>query len=315
MKKIISVIIFCVIAVHFILAANSLFVDKSLNRYYMLSRELEQYDNIDVQIYGSCHAYTSFDSLYFTQKTGISSYNMSNPSEIIPATYLRMYERFKKDVPEVVFVETWGVNAYETYIEKELIFEKYLPLNIEDIPFSTEKLSVINNYDSLDILEDNFHIAKYKERLLEFSLTEADFDYSFEKAAEIYDPESENWLYQEMDNRFTHNGFKSNPSTELLDYEEQQAQVSEEDSLKVESDLICYVEKIIQLCKDNDVHLIFYRAPYRSSENELKKANYLKDYFEEKEIEFDYKQDFYDYEHLSDSGAKKCTDFLLNEIL
>ena len=324
MKKIISIVAFCLVALCLISIINPVFVDKAYNRYYMLSRELEKHEDIDVQVYGSCHAYTSFDSLYFSEKTGLNSYNMANPSEIMPATYLRMYERFKEDVPEVVLVETWGLNAYQTYITKEEIFDSYFGLNIEDIPVSLEKLSVINDYECLDYLEENLYIAKYKDRLLDFSLSEVDFKYSFEKAAKENDPTSIHWLYEEMKNRFSHKGFKANPSEELLDYEEQQAKVNEQDVLAIEEDLVYYLDKIIELCNNNEVEVIFYRAPYRSSEEELKKVNYLAQYLKEKqivfydlekEIEFDYKTDFFDYEHLSASGARECTEFLMGKIL
>ena len=85
-----------------------------------------------------------------------------------------------------------------------------------------------------------------------------------------------------------------------------------------------YFAVFVDLCEKNDVQLIFYRAPYVSSENELRKANWFADYCEsknvvffdlEKEMVFDVKTDFLDYEHLNECGAKKATDFLAGKIL
>lgn len=320
MKKIISVVIFCVILVVSMFGLNRVFVDKSLNRYYILSHEIDKIEDIDVQVYGSCHAYTSFDTAYFTETSGVSSYNMSNPGEIIPTTYLRMLERFKKDKPEVALVEVWGVNAYETYDSTEKILGNYLPSNLELIPFSREKREVIQEFETLDMIEDNFAFIKYRERLLEFSLTEVDFNYSFERAEKIYNSgEWPNYVYDEMENRLENKGFKSNPPVAIKDYPELQARVNDDEVLAVEANLMKYIDKIIELCKKNDVEVIFYRAPYRSTENELRKANYLDKYFAdrnisfvdlEKEIEYDYEEDFNDYEHLSKIGAMKSTDYL-----
>ena len=302
-----------------ILDLNEIFIEKYANRYYMMEKELEEIKDVDVQIYGSCHAYTSFHSAYFEETYGISSYNMANPSEIMPATYLRMYERFKVDTPEVAVVEIWGVNAYETYFSSEEILDDYLRVNVELIPFSREKMEVINDFEALDMIEDNIPITKYRDRLLQFKINEFDFDYSFEKANEKYNPDGTDYFYGEMVDRFENNGYRFYSTIVLDDYEEQQAYVEPWETLEVEADLMKYVEKIIQLCEENDVELIFYRAPYRSCENELRKANWLEEYFSErnisyydleKEIEWNYGGDFYDYEHLGYNGAIKATDFL-----
>lgn len=324
MRKIVSSVAFCLVLIISINIANEILVEKYLNRYYMLSKELQKLDDIDVQIYGSCHAYTSFDALDFVEKTGISSYNMGNPGEIMPATYLRMLERFKKDKPKVALVEIWGVNAYETYDSSEKILDYYLRSNIENIPISMEKMEVIDDFEVLDAIEDNFAVAKYKDRLLDFSLTEIDFAYSFEKANEFYNSDGSLYSYNEMEIRLANNGFLSNYSTAVLDYNELQSKVEGHEVLEVEADLMKYVDKIIQLCEEKGVKLIFYRAPYRSTVNELRKVNYLETYFGEKEVlffdlekelEYDYEKDFHDYEHLSEVGARKTTEYLGEKIM
>ena len=78
------------------------------------------------------------------------------------------------------------------------------------------------------------------------------------------------------------------------------------------------------MCKDYNVPLIFYRSPYLSNENELKKLNHLKDICNsynipfidlEQEITYDYTKDFNDGYHLCEIGANKSTDYLANYIL
>ena len=324
MKKIVSVLAFGILFVILFNSANEVFVEKYLNRYYMLSKELEKIDDIDVQVYGSCHSYTSFDALYFEDTYKVSAYDMGNPGEIIPTTYLRMFERFKQDKPKVALVEIWGLNAYETYASTEKILDYYLRSNIEDIPISIEKMKVINDFQSLDAIEDSFAVAKYKDRLLDFSLTEIDFNYSFEKANEMYNSDNSLYSYNEMEIRLANNGFLSNYSTDVSDYDKLQSKVEENEILEVEADLMKYVDKIIQLCQESDVKLIFYRAPYRSTANELRKVNFLETYLADKnvlffdlerEIEYDYEKDFHDYEHLSEMGALKSTQYLGERIM
>jgi len=273
-----------------------------------------------VHIYGSCHAYTSFNPCILQEKYGITSYVFANPGEIIPTTYLRMMERFKTDVPEVALVDIWGLNAYETYSTHDRIFDLYFPVNIELIPFSLEKLEVIWDYESLDFVLDNFPIAKYKDRIMNMELTDADFQYSFSAISQY----SDSYIY-EMNLRKENAGYAAYTSiTDLTQYNERQAKISDDEELAYETDIVKYIDKIIALCEKSGVELIFYRAPYISTENELRKANWLASYCGgkgityldlETRVEFDTTRDYMDYYHLNANGATKSTQYLAEYIL
>lgn len=324
MKKLLIILLLCLVTVGSILHLDDILVSKSLNRYYILEDYLEKSgQTYDVQIYGSCHAYTSFNPSVLVEDHGISSFNMANPSEIIPTTYLRMLERFKTDVPTVALVEIWGVNAYETYITTSSIFGDYLSYNIERLPLSAKKIEVIKKIDDLSLINDNFAFFRYKSRLSDFSLSCVDFNYSYDEAVELYSADSK-WLYNEMTNRMEHYGFKKNSSAAIDNYDALQPDIADTDQLAVEQVMLDYLDMIIELCEQNNVVLIFYRAPYISTANELRKANYLEDYFHErhvafydmeKELTFDYTSDFIDEHHLSALGADKVTSFLVDKIL
>lgn len=339
MKRMIQ---FCVSCLLFSLIFSILFVQlsdilipKPQNRYYILEKYLDEHPEQtqhDVQVFGSCHSYTSFDPIYLEKKTGVSSFVYGSAGEIIPTTYLRMAEQFKKHVPKVALVEIWGINPYETYDSQDNIFGDYLSANLERLDFSLEKQEVIRDFDYLelddgriitgkiDFLKTNFPIVNYKDRLLDGSLTSVDFNYSFEGT----EPFNSGWLFDEMSLRLSNNGFKRNPSTPIPDYPNLQANIGNEESTAIEHDIVKYLYKIVEMCKENEVTLIFYRSPYISTENELKKVITMQQICEEqdilffdleKEIEYDYTIDFYDYEHLSENGAAKSTEFLIPYIL
>lgn len=85
---------------------------------------------------------------------------------------------------------------------------------------------MISDFETLDMLEENLAVAKYKNRLLGFSLTEVDFNYSLERANEIYNSDgSYDPYYNEMRIRFENNGFKRNPSGPVDGYEEKKAKI------------------------------------------------------------------------------------------
>lgn len=324
MKRIIAALLCICLFCTAIAYINELVIEKRTNRYYMLEKELERRnETYDIAVFGSCHAYTSFIPSLYQELTGLNGYNMSNPSEIIPATYLRMLDQFRNAPPEVAYVEIWGTNAYDTYMATEDLFSKYFHVNVELLPLTLAKLEVINDFDALDVVNDNFPLARYKSRILDTSLCPIDFNYSYEKCRELY-LNDQNWLYTEMDNRFSHNGFDALPSYSLQDYPEKQAVISPDVQMEIEPVLLKYVDKIIELCQQYEVTLVFYRAPYVSKETELAKSNFLAKYLEsqgiafydlEKEISFDYDVDFSDYQHLSESGAEKATKFLAEAYL
>lgn len=325
LKNITCCAVFCVLVLSMISQLNEILLNKANNRYYILEDFIEeQNEEYDVHVYGSCHAYTSFNPTVFTESFGVTSYVFANPGEIIPTTYLRMMERFKEDAPDVALIDIWGLNAYETYSTWDRIFNLYMPVNIELIPLSPEKIEVIRDYGSLDMLLENFAIAKYKDRIMGMELTNADFDYSFAEVLRY----SEGYVKNEMTLRRNNNGYAAYNAEKytkhLTDYEERQAQVAGDEQLAFEDDIIKYVEKIIELCEAHDVEVIFYRAPYISRENELRKANWFSGYCRSKDIpyldleqlvDFDYSSDFMDYYHLNVNGAEKSTLYLAPYIL
>jgi hypothetical protein len=147
-----------------------------------------------------------------------------------------------------------------------------------------------------------------------------DFDYAFNKIV----PANPDYTVGEMTTRMEYNGFKPLNVGEIPEYTARQNVVESTDVLEIESNVSKYVVKIIELCKKYDVELIFYRAPYVSSINELRKLNHFRQICDEhgvlfldleQEIEYDYTTDFCNYEHLSEAGATNSTEFLLPYIL
>ena len=320
MKKVILCVVFCSIFVNLLSFLNEIIIPKQLNRYYILDKHLEKIDqNFDIQIYGSCHSYTSFNPMYLKENYNLDSYVYGNPGEIIPVTYLRMLNNFKKDLPDIVFLEIWGINPYETYDTTENILENYLPPNLEILPLTKEKYEVIKDYN-LNFLEMNLPLYKYKDRIMNNFVYENDFNYTLE-GTKIY---STDYIYSEMVSRLDNNGFKVYPSQDVSMFPKEQSVIEEDDYLEIEPDIVKYLKKIIELCKENNVELIFYRSPYISTKNELKKLKHFKEIVKEYKIEFvdleemikyNYKKDFYDKYHLSEEGANKSTKYLAEKFL
>lgn len=323
MKKIIACVLFCAILVGSLVGLTDFLTYKGSNRYYLLEKYLEDHpeqNNYDVQVFGACHAYTSLHPQRLEETAGVSTFLYANPGEIMPITYLRMIEQFKKHTPKVAVVETWGINAYDTYDDAGDILGAYLICNLERIPFSLEKQEVIEDFASEDAAAIHFPLANYKERLADGSLSILDFDYSFAE----FQHQSHRLIAAEMESRLTRNGFKLNPSIAITDYPQKQSVIGEEDFAEIHPTVLKYLQKIVELCREKGVKLIFYRSPYTSTVGELGRVKHMQQFCQdndvpffdlEAELAFDYETDFYDYQHLSETGANKATDFLAPHIL
>ena len=98
MKKIISCIAFVLLLAFLLVQTTEVLTLKPANRYYILKKYLEENpekNSYDVKVFGSCHAYTSFNPVYLKESTGVDSFVYANAGEIIPTTYARMVEQFK----------------------------------------------------------------------------------------------------------------------------------------------------------------------------------------------------------------------------
>lgn len=81
-----------------------------------------------------------------------------------------------------------------------------------------------------------------------------------------------------------------------------------------------YADKIIQLAKEHDIELIFVKSPCQLNEETTMYFNWVKAYVGEHGLDYiDFNQkfeeldlrigDFYDREHLSESGAVKASTY------
>ena len=96
-----------------------------------------------------------------------------------------------------------------------------------------------------------------------------------------------------------------------------------------------YLDKMIALCKKNQVELIVYVAPYNAKDDETASVeafeyeqrvfNWLEDYLGEQQIPYynlfhkldelglDYNSDFMDYHHFNATGQEKITRYMVEK--
>lgn len=260
---------------------------------------IEAYDDIkvpvDVAIFGASHSVCTVDNSILWKDYGIASYTLWSGSQEVDGTYLFMQDAFKKNKPKVALVETLDFINYSN-------------------PDRTLSLSALTTDYSKDYVNWAIKTASdqgYSREYLEEMLFRMPIVHSRYKELAKTD------FIQERTYNRGYNG-----SNECLPCEPPTIVDDREDVPEID---MYYINKIIELCKEYDVELVFFHAPFVLDDAnifEQKRQNYLSDYFAENGIPFldyyrnyescgiDFATDLREGNHLNDLGATKVTNAL-----
>nr|WP_297767814.1 hypothetical protein [uncultured Butyrivibrio sp.] len=260
---------------------------------------IEAYDDIDVPVdvvvFGTSHAGCTVDNSILWDEYGIASYTLWSGSQRVDGTYLFMQDAFKKNKPKVALVETLDfVNDMQP--------DRTLAQSALPVDYSMNYVNWV-----FKTAADNGYSREYVEEAL-FKMPIIHSRYQ--------ELEKEDFIQERSYNR----GY--NGSNECLACEEPLLVDDREDLPETN---MYYVDKIIDLCRENDVELIFFHAPYVLSEGsmyEQRRQNTLSDHFAERGIPFldyyrdhesigiDFATDLREGNHVNDLGAAKVTNAL-----
>ena len=295
-KHTISIIVFIVVFVVSFENITHAFSYKMGENDTINSFFLEPRNSVDVLFVGSSHAYSSFSPMELWEKSGISSYNLGSSSQSIPCSYYLIKEGIRTQKPKVIVLETYGAKYDSDYISTAR-----LHVALDGMPFNKTKLEVLTEFlprtMSFDkCLEYYFPIIRFHSRWKEIkakdlrprNLCLKGYHLSF-KVTELSEPE---------------------PETEAME---------------VYNGTIEYFQRIINICKENNVELLLCNAPMGKNSKYVetnRKVNGLIQYASARgipcinfemlrdKLDLDYNNDFRDNEHLNVYGMEKVMSYL-----
>ena len=256
--------------------------------------ELER-DCVDVLVLGSSHAYSSFAPDLLWRKYGYASCLLASERQTLAMSYYLLREALEYQKPKVVLLE-----AYYAWFDG-----KYTDMNQLAID------AMRNGAVKEELLQDLFGDLDWKQKL-EYAVP---FVRYHSRWTELEDSDFNPKTY--------HYGAMINYNMHPLPEPAQPEQPSDIPEVNLE-----YLGKIQDICKENDISLIFYTAPYGYEKNEsvyLSKqaiALAVVQYAQAQDIPFYawqahaeelgfcYETDFRDEGHLNGYGAQKMTDAL-----
>lgn len=250
----------------------------------------------DVIFIGDCEVYENFSPKVLWEDFGINSYIRGSAQQLIWQSYYLLEDTLRYEKPKIVIFNVLAMQ----YDQPQK--EAYNRMTLDGMRWSVSKVKSIqvSMTDKENFLDYVFPILRYHSRWSELSVE--DFQYLFRS-----ETISHNGYYMRVDIKPAENV----PSGRVLaDYQ-------------FGSQAYRYLDKMIQLCRENDVELILIKAPslypywYEEWENQIEAyadkngVRYINFLELADEIGIDFSQDTYDGGlHMNLSGAEKITKYL-----
>ncbi len=301
MKRAIKVIVILLISLIIFYLLNKLLMPKYMTDLVegsMISQYYDEEKNHEVIFIGDCEVYANFSPMVLYQEKGISSYVRGSSQQMIWQSYYILKETLKYETPKVV---VFNVNSMRY---DEPVSEAYNRLTLDKMKWSPEKIEMIKTSmrEEESMLSYIFPILRYHDRF--DKLTQEDFTYLFNEKKNTYQGFLINKEIKPLENVPTVKKL-ANYKFADIDYE--------------------YLQKILDLCNENNIKLLLIKAPsvyphwYEEYDEQIEEfaqknnINFINFLDKVEEIGIDYKQDTYDRGlHLNLTGATKLSKYFAN---
>lgn len=266
-------------------------------------------NSIDILFLGTSHCYNSFSPEILYQEYGISSYNLGSSMQSTMLSYFWLKEALQYQNPSFVVFEVYNMIPYGYSKPEDVMWnsaEAQIRQAVDYMKWSEVKMECVRELCRQDITMEAdsfiFPIIRYHNRWEE--LEEADYNLRY------------------LDDLKIHKGYKL-VKDKAGDNIYEPLNVGDSD-VHGEKDVLItdYVDAIVELCRENEIKLIFVRTPYvGASEAEylqikeyamINDVEYydlnLKEFY--RKIDYDIDNDNADIGHANVEGATKITAFI-----
>ena len=197
----------------------------------------EYYDETtphDVIMVGDCEVYENFSPVALWRDYGITSYIRGSAQQLIWQSYYLLEDTLKYEKPKVV------VYNVQSLVHNEPQREEYNRMTLDGMRWSGSKVKSIlaSMTEEEQFLDYVFPILRYHERITE--LEKSDVTCYFHPR------------------KITHNGYYMR--VDQYPFEEPLAE-EEPEEYSFGDNAMSYLEKMTELCRENDIQLVLVKAP------------------------------------------------------
>ena len=300
-KKIIELIAFALVTAVLVLGVSYAIADRETTFSAVYS---EPDNSVDVVIVGSSHVNSGYIPSMLWEENNLSAVNAFSWSQPMWVSYHYIVEALKTQSPDYIVLEMYGMVYGHSYIMPQEIDKTSYNNSFNLLPsWNRWQLIKTSEFCGLDLrnAQDFLYISRYHTRW-------KTFDWSYLS----YNPTKQH-DYLKGYGYLTNAAGIQTPSVEI----------SNEEIVPYEY-CVEYLDKIVKLCEEKGIELIFTLTPYVYQTEETAVLNWLERYSAEKgiplfnylygedyeRIGFDYSTDLADTGHCNYNGAVKITQDL-----
>lgn len=295
-KNLVKGIIVILVFIAIMFAMDKVLMLKSEDGIEQMRSFYKQNENsIDVLFIGSSKVYCQIDTGILWDNHGIASFDLGGAEAPSWVLYYYLKEALKTQKPKVIMFET-TIAGYR-----------------QDVLEEPEVWAITNNYgfkvneNRLKQLKDNSTKQNFYKLLLPLGSIHSNYN-------KITKDD-----FIDSNNSINYKGFDSRETVVPMETPDMSSVTECE---PVNEKHIIYIDKMIELCKENDIPFIVMVSPYGVTEEEQRYFNYIFNHCEEMnvpyidfnkmydELELDFSMDMAERVHLNLSGSRKWTEYL-----
>lgn len=301
------VLIFILILVVLFLFVNKLFNPVGTTGEWKPSNTIvdfyrQEKNTIDVLFVGSSNVYAGISPLEIYQRTGVTGYSFATPEQKVWTSYYMIKEALKTQHPKVLFLDA-GEFFSDTNDQKEASKRKA----IDTLKLSQNKIDMINDsvygLSDFDKLSCIFPVLRFHGRWNNLGWTD------ITKFFSVSDYSYKGYILDEA----------------VKSYEEKKDEEDITNLLQMPDSVRTYLDKIMELCEDNDCELVLMDMPSPKTWSQ-EKHNDIETYALQNDLNFidlntddnlsmNWEEDSSDGGvHLNIYGAERVGEYLANYI-
>ncbi len=259
---------------------------------------LQPDEKYDVVLAGPSHIQYGIQPEILREKFSVSACNTATAAQSVPTSYYVIKEMIRRHTPKIVVMDLFCLFYPEEYFSVARFHQA-----IDNFPFGKTKIEAVEDLAKDDWEEFILNYMLYHGRWKTLKREDYMVLKEFDEEKQVLDAVSE-----------FENDFQALDKSVVYD---------------VPQTALEYLEKIVDLCKENDVELILTVIPYRADVDNNSVTGvyqqgiynqvelYAKEWGVEfinmlhllDEIGFDFKTDMAEFSHLNKSGSDKVTDY------
>ena len=261
-------------------------------------------DSVDVIFIGTSHQFCSINPDLLYDEYGINSFMLATSAQTVPMSYYAAMEAITFQHPSaIVFEVLYCTNDFRT------VTPGMSHAFFDGMPCCEAKRLALNDLiDEKERIYYYLNLGRYHNRWKDLKQEDFQGIKTMPRGRYFDETITPNWEI---------------PVT------------SRDNTEEMPAEMLQYLELMIHLCRENDVKLIWYVAPFNSLYNDdyniaglLRRQrifNWIEEYaaqnqipyynlfYELDEIEFDYQKDFLDSQHLNCYGQDKLTRYMADK--